>query len=273
MGSKLFGTHFNAFYKDYLGWVPDSAKAVVRSSETVTLTPIEKKGGTSLVKIENPSLDPVSAADKAVYLELREPIGFDYHVGDDPGWTGIHINQPIVPVAKFGYPFVRLLNGKQSTDPSFSSPALQTGMAFDYPSHGLRVTARNVTVASASVDIALSAATCETFPMKTFSFGTDVLPPGGSGFAVVTFSNMNYPLCGDSRVVLQSENVSALGWTTDYLFPTGAVTVPAADARSFNIGFTVPATMPPGTYDLIFKIKDKTNSKVYRFVFPVTITS
>ncbi|MDP3645945.1 MAG: hypothetical protein Q8R25_02560 [bacterium] len=141
MGIGMRGMHFNAFYKDLLGWLAASSKTYVTGTGTYTLAPIEATS-TNAVKALFVS-NPCFPSSPPFYLEYRKPIGFDSNLPS--GGQGIHINQVIA-----GGPSPHLINANYTTTTNrpqngnaLSSPlmyeALQPGQSFSWPTWGLSI--------------------------------------------------------------------------------------------------------------------------------------
>src|SRR3989344_5180092 len=72
MGSGGLSLHYNAYYKELLGWLPPSSTLIISQSGTYTLGPIEGYGGLRLAKIK------VQGSMQTPYvLEYRKGIGFN----------------------------------------------------------------------------------------------------------------------------------------------------------------------------------------------------
>lgn len=271
MGRRTYGSGFNAFYRDSLGWIASSSKKIVRTSGKRTITPIETQTGVTVLEIQNPSLATSTAANKSVYVEMRAPIGFDYPLASASDWSGILVNQPIVP-ASGAYPFVRLLNAQQATVPDFSAPALHSGMRMSYPSHGISINNVSVSSATSTMTIALSTTTCKLFPMRTTSFGSDSIAPGGTILLAIGLTNRSYPACQESSVMFAGSNAHSLGWKIDHVYPTSPLSVPVADTQYYYVGVYVSTSTAPGSYSLVMAVKDTTYGKRYKYTFPITVT-
>ena len=76
MGDGLFSLHFNAFYKDILGWFGSSDLLSISQSGRYTINPLETVTGTKAAKIVIPTLS------KDFYLEYRRGIGFDSNLNN-----------------------------------------------------------------------------------------------------------------------------------------------------------------------------------------------
>ena len=91
MGAGSLAAHFNAFYKDFLGWLAPKDKKIVTKTGTYTLTPLETANGVRAIILKNPAIATGNLAGFS-YLEFRQPIGFDATLPADD--AGIFINYP-----------------------------------------------------------------------------------------------------------------------------------------------------------------------------------
>ena len=74
MGMAAGGAlHFNAFYKERLGWISPSSELVITKSGRYTIHPLETNPGIKLAKVKLSDGDIPSY----LYLEYRRAIGFD----------------------------------------------------------------------------------------------------------------------------------------------------------------------------------------------------
>ena len=91
-GGTRYSLHFNAFFKDLLGWFAPSEKiALSGNMQDVRLMPLESqeagKAKCAVYAIPNgvftrpPNFD--NRLDYAFYLEYRQPMGFDIHLGHE----------------------------------------------------------------------------------------------------------------------------------------------------------------------------------------------
>ena len=73
MGFASNGRHFNAFYKDLLGWIDPSSKVNITADGTYSLAPYEGNSGVRTAVITNPA----TPSALPFYVEFRQPLGFD----------------------------------------------------------------------------------------------------------------------------------------------------------------------------------------------------
>lgn len=76
MGNPAMGSHFNAFFKDEIGWLDSSNKIVIDKSGRYKITPFETSQGPQVAIIQPPGY-----INAPFYLEYRQALGFDYHMG------------------------------------------------------------------------------------------------------------------------------------------------------------------------------------------------
>lgn len=82
MGSGSLSLHFNASYKEALGWINPVDEIVIqkKGNYEVTLNPLESFLGKRVLKIKNPDIK--SENNIPVFIEFRQPIGFDGTLND-----------------------------------------------------------------------------------------------------------------------------------------------------------------------------------------------
>jgi hypothetical protein len=88
-GSIKYSLHFNAFYQDLLGWMKPQEKIILTASQSgVEIKPLEGDQGAkrcAVLAIDSGKLvrpDPFDPTmSYSFYLEYRQPIGFDKHLG------------------------------------------------------------------------------------------------------------------------------------------------------------------------------------------------
>ncbi len=123
------GGHFNAFYKNYLGWLTGTAVKNTNVSGQSTLSPLETATGTRMLKITNPALPAYP-----LYVEFRQPVGFDK--GLSPTSAGLFINETI----SAGMTAMLLIaNQQRPPNPSVWQPALMPGATFSDPQRGISI--------------------------------------------------------------------------------------------------------------------------------------
>ncbi len=74
MGSGRYSKHFNAAYKEILGWILPEEIVSITDTGYYTIDPIESATSTAkFAKVVIPNTNP-----SPIYIEYRKPIGFDY---------------------------------------------------------------------------------------------------------------------------------------------------------------------------------------------------
>jgi M6 family metalloprotease-like protein len=93
MGTTSYSLNYNAYFKEKLGWIPDSQMQSITSSGTYTINPLEVSDSIKLgAKIYIPDRTP-----SPYYLELRKALGFDLNLNNtNPNLTnnqnGLFVN-------------------------------------------------------------------------------------------------------------------------------------------------------------------------------------
>ncbi len=136
MGYGTNSSHFNAFYKEALGWLGGESSLIINKPGTYSLNPLEEAKGVRLAKIE-------LAKDKNTpfYLEYRRGIGFDKSLNNSRlsgNQSGLFINL-VPPWAGFS----RLLNItplSPAGNEDWNVVTLpQDGQVLEDPSRGIRI--------------------------------------------------------------------------------------------------------------------------------------
>ncbi len=173
MGKGTFSAHFNAFYKDLLGWFDASSKVTIDRSNRYTLAPLEVATGPRVGIINHGGLPPL-------YIEFRQPTGFDAdHTPPYPDSvpsflrtqyplaSGLFLNQV---VRKDGdRPYSRLLNANYARENYAVRPltppakvSLIAGNTFDWPGRGIKIYNLATSSNLATFDVQLGLPVCES---------------------------------------------------------------------------------------------------------------
>src|SRR3989344_2253899 len=267
MGFGNYSLHFNAFYKELLGWIPPQRVLNITTSGTYTINPLEKNSDSAIalakVKIKNSQVTPF-------YIENRRATGFDANLEKDDlrqNQEGLFINRIVrfSPALSDGFP--RLLDMsphadadtidsrwwediKQSTlnrvGPIESSPR------FVDKGRGITIgPIRNVSPSSITFDVALTDPLCvRRSPTSVGYYAPPRAVVGGYAYMNVYFTNGDYFGCGPSTFRFQ--NNLPPGWVLDGERGGGVDVSLAPDEHGyFNAGvFRVPQNELPGMYEI-----------------------
>ena len=225
--TREWGFELGSRQRGQLGWQPESRSALVTSSTTVTLDPIEG-GGSGLTEVRIPRCAGPGPAQ--IYsLEYRQPVRFDAGPSEAAP-TGVYIRlarvrdqfDPADATSIATYPRVFLVDTTPQT-PTFLDSALGVGASFVDASSA--VTIRSVAADPTRASVAIS-------------FGPDTVPPAPASatFAIVDAAHAPPERLGPARVTSSPRSV-VLSWeaTTD----CGA---PAAGYRVLRDGVAIGST-------------------------------
>ena len=254
MGTGVLAAHFNAFYKDYLGWLATSTdKQIITKSGTYKLTPIESASGIRAAIIKNPALLAVNPSAEPTYLEYRRPLGFDKLL--PASGTGIDINQPIPQYT----PFPRLINANYMTDPQ-GTPVLLAGGTFSWPSKGISIqsSSASTTPSATWFTVTLTTPTCDrNAPTFVLSYGSLYAATGtsqGMGFNV---TDNDGSACSPRAFKLKISISSSAGWSST-VYPANAVTLNPGDNALYSVSYVVPQTASLGKHTFTATLTDTT---------------
>jgi M6 family metalloprotease-like protein len=254
MGNVSRSLHYNAFYKNSLGWVSAGRVLDISQSGRYTINNLESATGTVLANI-GVSAPGSFATSTAFALEYRRPVGFDANIGASGFWrqssNGLFINQVIQEYS----PYTRILD----TTPSSSNwiedtndASLLVGNTFTDPGRGVTITTVSTTTSSITFDVTFGPKTCTRYAPKVSYF----YPPYFDVMAGDTFSvslgGYNYDSfgCGASDIRVTPVSLPS-GWTST---STPLLTAPDLSANTY-LEIT-PAHSSSGTYNISVKLEN-----------------
>lgn len=287
-GSASYGLHFNAFYKDLFGWLPDSTLTVTQTG-TYTLSPLESSSGMRIAKIKPPFL-----SNTPYYLEYRRAIGFDRALQNNPSSEinqhGILVNWiPQLPEDNLG--FSRLLDmspavSAESPDDVkdwISSALLKRG----YVTDGIAKTAFYDTGRGIGIGPVWSA----NDDQSTFSVA--IVPPrcvrnnpnivlpayyppyrvtaaaGDTSILYFELRNLDSLSCSSSRFQMTSR--VPLGWESVFAAPDPILLTPN-ESLYISMQINIHSKTPPGEYTVTIRTINLDTWKVTDTVITYTIT-
>lgn len=253
-------THFNAFYKDYLGWFAPQQKQIVESSGTYSVVPIAKRftpndtqGTVQAIKITNPALG--EKKEKAsYYLELRAPIGFDSAL--QLVNTGLFLNQISIPQS--GYPFPRVIfanmNGDFNTNPAFTPSTVFTDA-------GAGITIQNATYTpptkktdpfprSAQVSIVVTSPVCSDDDPTVAQYANEVSAVGSGAGVTFEIQNRDSVACAPAQYTVEALLPAPLS-AMEMVQP---VVIHPFETGYLGVAIVVPNETAPGEYPMTFRL-------------------
>ncbi len=270
MGYGFHSLHFNAFYKEVLGWVSPQNRILITQSGRYTINPLEtiiESNGQNIAK--NFAKIKVPNSDRTpFYVEYRKGVGFDSELNDhslSSNQSGLFVNHVFHPSGLF--PFPRLVD-VEPTPLSWQNDATHTtlnrGIIFD---DSLR---RGITIGpivstsptSITFDVNIERLACvRNDPLVRFEHNFTVLSGNRENDISfpVQFSNSDSFGCDDSRFTV---NTNILETWRPVIEPLEDVVVSPSDSTSFGdfdggakqISFVVPPNTPAGSYSFVNRV-------------------
>ncbi len=243
---ETIGGHFNAYYKNYLGWFDASNVRTVTKTSRQSLTPLETATGTKILKIENPL-----APTYPLYVEYRQPIGFDKSL--PPEAAGLHINE--VSYSAYGPGAARLLNANQATNPDFEKPALLPGQIFKENGRGIKIASSTIASSSVSFNVGINPPVCVygKFGIE----GSEIQRVAGSWFSMFfILKNNDTPTCPVSSV-----SITSLDWGGGTISPSAVVSSAPGSESYFSAEYSLPENIEPGDYIVTVTITDTEHNR------------
>ena len=276
MGTGTHSLHFNAFYKELLGWIAPSSILTIQSSGRYTLNPIESAGSvTKLAAIRMAGTN----LPAPFYLEYRRGIGFDSNLATSAlsaNQNGLFVNYIIRPTNSF--PFPRLLDMSPTVDlwiTDITQATQNRGMAA-FQDLATGITIGGIVSADANAitfDVGITQAPCvRSAPLVTSSSLTNVVSQGGSGYVSIMFVNTDSSTCAGS--VFNAALVSPSNWQYG-VSPSGIDNIalaPEGESSKF-VSFTVPSNALPGNYTLKVDITNASSGETTTYQTNITVNA
>lgn len=267
MGTGMYSEHFNAFYKDFLGWFSASDKVEVTHAGRYSLSPLETLGGVKAAVIRNPALP--SLATSPTYIEFRRPIGFDSLIS--PLSAGLHINQVVRP-ENAALPMTRLLNAQYAISPE-SQPALMPGGTFSWPSRGFSIDSVVFASSTASFGVKMRTPQCVRHDVVLADMSERLaVSAGAAGWVQFRLTNADDPVCRSSEFSLRASLATPEGWYLDH-YPSSQTpfVLSAGQSAYTNVVFMPPFDAIATTQTVTITITDHTNDRVTELSRQITV--
>src|SRR3989344_130731 len=272
MGLSTYGAHFNAFYKNFLGWLPRASIRTVTKSGTYALAPLEGTSGVRALILENPALKTYGQAG-AEYVEYRQPIGFDSKLPLQS--AGLFINQLFV-LPYWHEP--HLINANYATDPkSYHAPwqpALMPGSTFIDSYYGFTIDSVQLSSTTASLHVEVTQPVCDLrgLILTEIPGTTDSIRAGGAGWNQVFYRNADSLACGISAISSSASiSNSNDGWLLTVNSATSSI-IQSRDAQYLLVTYYVPPDTPAGDHTLTRTLHDTTHNRTYTIEKTITVT-
>ena len=271
MGTGGLSLHFNAYYKELLGWLSPSSVLTINQSGAYTLKTLEGYGGFRLAKIK------MQGSTQTPYvLEFRQGIGFD-SILNLPALTsnkdGLFIARTIDDV----FPTSRLLdmqpNFPSSDWDDINAVTLNLGAA-PFVDRGLGIIIGPVTkVANSGIDfnVDIKEPICiYNKPTVSNAYGNIVLAPGGFTTFGIKIINNNSFTCPPSDFEVAAGFPANL-WFADPNSIRQTRMINNQEDGYFSFPLQVPTMTVPGQYTVSYLITDKQSGLSATLTYPLYI--
>ncbi|MBI4096431.1 MAG: IPT/TIG domain-containing protein, partial [Candidatus Levybacteria bacterium] len=256
MGIGSFSLHFNAFYKELLGWMNSSSTLLISTSGVYTLNPLELDSDKKFAKIQiqNSNVIPYD-------LEYRKGIGFDANLNNVTllsNQSGLFINHIMTdPALPLNYSYTHLLDITPSSKfwaDDIDDAALNGEKIFTDPGRGIAIGPIIKTDASSiTFEVNLAIPSCvRQKPLASTVYISNPVVAGGFGTIDIKLTNADGFGCGESKFHITP--TLPLGWKIIDIHPSDNIVIDADGKSSIYITFNPPENTPVGDYSLSYDI-------------------
>lgn len=267
MGFGIHALHFNAFYKEILGWIPSFSKRIleITKSGEHTLSSFHLKEGKVLAKISNPFLTEYKGLDHKYYLEYRQPVGFDSGLGSENvklNTLGLFVNH-VIDYKDGSLPFPRLIDVsylKPNEDDDFTLVVVDNQYILE--DRGRGITIGPVTTSTPEfVKFNVNFATPECIsvaPSVAIDQGKIITRKGDKFVVTILVTNNDSFGCGASEHVVEVR--SPQSWIVSFLQPSQLV-FGSGVRRSQSVQIEIPQDQISKTVLVPIVVKNKKSNK------------
>ncbi|MDO8552194.1 MAG: peptidoglycan-binding protein [bacterium] len=279
MGYGNNAEHFNAYYKDSLGWLDNSSKVSITQSGRYSLSPIEARTGVRAGIITNPA----TPSALPLYLEFRQPMGYDSIL--PPNSAGLQLNQVVTRGPYDWLPFPWLINANYATDPPcnpgfpcFSQPSLMQGSNFSWAGRGISIGSLVTTPTLATFDVGLTQPLCERnglYDSNNNPYWQQRVAAGSSATLQINLTNGNTIACGPSTVEFSTSVTNSSGWSISQ-YPNESnerVVIAPGETERVYVSLSLPEDAAPGNRTVRITVSDLTNGRSYNIERTITVTA
>ncbi len=280
MGTGVRATHFNAFYKELLGWIEPQNKIAITQSGRYTLDALEAgvMAGNINISKNFATIQRENSTVIPFYLEHRNGTGFD--IGMTQGslfdtfynLQGLFVNKIVRSSPVNQFPHLLDMNPTaQDWNTDLSRATLNYGQVFVDVNNGITI-GPFIQAATSSItfDVDVKQPECQrgTPIFDPILYHSSTLTVGQDGFITLFFDNGDSVVCSESKFKVESSIPAA--WLPAY--PPEIPIIPNDNDTgtvSQEIYFSLPENVPPGIYPVTVSVINKTTG--YRRDRQVTI--
>ena len=262
MGAGAFSLHFNAYFKNALGWLKNDILNVGNTFGkyvSYQLFPLESNtlplGARTYRAI---SITPPGFNRPVYFLENRKAIGYDSNLNDPDlksNTKGVFVNW--IPERGQWAPMSRLLDMTPSGNYNWNAVTLAPNT--EYTDLGRGVTIKvgdpkmSVTGADANVKVKTFPPVCQKLaPVLGDFYLFNSIYPGDSIFTSSFILNADSPSCSSSLYKLAI--ILPSGWQSTYIYPDEEFRLESGELLYDAIAFSVPSDAFGGSYPITFKV-------------------
>lgn len=264
MGWAAYALHFNAFYKERLGWISPQNSLLITKSGRYTINPLE----TQIAKQKNfAKIQRLNSASMPFYLEFRKGIGFDQPLNQvhlQSNQSGLLVNL-ISPNPFPVHPFSRLLDMRATSLDwleDLQRATLNVGQKLHDPSRGITVgPVIESNDSSITFDVTIVEPACvPDDPMiggvydPTFIVGTRENLP-------ILVGNEDSESCGSSNFSVTQSGIPE-SWQPS-ITPSVGISLDPGSQGEININFNIPANAQPGFYPITYTAVNETTGRTF----------
>jgi M6 family metalloprotease-like protein len=263
MGGGVFAQHFNAFYKEFLGWIKPESTVLITTSGTYTINPFELASSSKKIA----KIQMLNSTATPFYLEYRRGVGFDSTL-NDPSVTqnqsGILINQ-IIPDLNSKLSSTRLLDMQplQPASPSWydkvKQSSLNSGMSFADAGRGITIDGvRSADASGITFDVKIGQGVCVHQEPGVIVTAPATAVGGKPFYIEVDMVNRDTELCPSSSSFIPVAVLPA-GWQ----YGANEIHLAPNNSESYTASYITiipPLSVSPGVYTLSVGAKNMSNN-------------
>jgi M6 family metalloprotease-like protein len=233
MGHPSKATHFNAYYKDKLGWLDNASKIYINKSGQYSIKALESRTGVRTAIITNPA---VPTADP-FYLEYRQPVGYDNIL--DLLASGLQINQIVGSMT-------RLLDANYMNVARPIQASLMPGSTFEWPSRGITIGSVTTSPLAVNFRVAMTAPQCVRNDPTAVNmrFSQPTIATNAFGSASFRIINNDSEACPSRNLTLSFNISDSAGWAIGAM-PSTIIMAPK-QVKNMGVTYTPSRDTVPG---------------------------
>lgn len=257
MGSGGFSLHFNALYKELLGWLPPTRIKSLAPGVITNIFPLENAKDVVLLKVP----ETANSTNTPYYLEYRQGVGFDKNLNNSEllsNQGGVFINKKISD--SWGNVFPRLVDVQPTSDYWWedSKQASLNNATFTDPGRGLTIQSFPPTAKGGlPVKVTYKTPQCVHSNPDVYNLYSPAQwsPVGGGEYTYImsSFSNNDYFACGRTTYDLRTEAQSPLFVDDNNNYVTDSY---PEESNFYYNSIYVPEGTPAGEYKVTVSVTD-----------------